>query len=315
MTPTPGTLSGSTDRLDRWRDLIREHFVGLDIACGADEPFRGSVRSSPVGPLSAAVVESVEQDCVRTAGLARRDRDRYLQVGLLARGRAVVHQDGREALLGPGGYAVYETDRPFSWHFEGPWRLLVFTWPREMVDLSADDSRAATARALGGDHLGRIVGRALSEVVAAPPPLTPTGGRRLADELAALVGTVAGEVRARSDLLSPRAAADLRRRVEDHVAEHLDDPALDPESIARAHFVSTRQLHRAFADVSTSVGRLVRTRRVQHGARELVNPALAHLSVTEIADRCGFADLSAFSRAFKETFDEPPSAYRRRAGA
>ena len=314
MTPTPGALSDTTGRLDRWRDLIREHFVGLDIASGADEAFRGSVRSSPVGHLTAAVVESVEQDCVRTTGLARRDPDSYLQVGLLARGRAVLHQDGREALLGPGGYAVYETDRPFSWHFEGPWRLLVLTWPREAVDLSPDESRDATARALGGDHLGRIVGRALTEVVAAPPPLSPTGGRRLADELAGLVGTVAGEVRARSDRLSPRVAAELRRRVEDHVAEHLDDPDLDAEAIARAHFVSTQQLHRAFADACTSVTRLVRTRRVEHGARELRGPRAAHLSVTEIARRCGFSDLSAFSRAFKETFGEPPSTYRGRRG-
>ena len=312
MTPSAGSLSGSTDRLDRWRDLIQEHFVPLDIAPDAGEPFRGSVRSSPVGHLSAAVVESVGQDCVRTPGMARRDPNTYLQVGMLARGRAVVRQDGREALLGPGAYAVYETDRPFTWHFEGRWRLLVFTWPRAAVDLSPEDSRASTARALGGDHLGRIVGRALADVVATPPTLSETGGRRLADELAGLVGTVAGEVRTRPDELSPRGAADLRRCVEDHVAEHLDDPGLDAESVARAHFVSGRQLHRAFAGQRTSVGRLIRTRRVEHGARELVDPRTADLPVTEIARRCGFPDLAAFSRAFKETFHEPPSAFRRR---
>ena len=312
MTPTPGPLSGSTERLDRWRDLIRQHFVGLDIASGVDGPFRGSVRSAPVGHLSAAVVESVQQDCVRTAGLARRDPDVYLQVGLLARGRAVVAQDGREALLGPGGYAVYETDRPFSWHFEGPWRLFVLTWPRDAVDLSPDDSRAVTARALGGDQLGRIVGRALSEVVAAPPPLTPTGERRLADELAGLVGTVAGETVRRGEVLSPRGADRLRAQVETYVAEHLEDPDLGPESIAREHFVSLRQLDRAFADASTTVSRLVRRRRLEHGRRELVDPRRSEDSVTEIALRCGFSDLASFSRAFKDEYREPPTAFRRR---
>lgn len=316
--PDPGaaaaTARGSTDRIDRWRDLIREHFVALDIATGRDGAFAGAVRSAPVGHLSVATVDSTRQECIRTPGLARHDPDAYLQVGLVARGRAVVAQDGREALLGPGAYALYETDRPFSWHFEGDWRLLVFTWPRHLVGLGADASRAATARALGGDRLGGIVGRMLTDVVASPPPLTDIGGARLAGELSELVGTVAGEVLRRGEVLSPRSAADLRRRVDAYVAEHLDDAELGPESIARAHFVSTRQLHRAFAEVSTTVGRLVRHRRLEHGRRELVDPRLAHLSVTDVALRCGFSDLAAFSRAFKEAFQEPPSSYRRRGG-
>lgn len=312
MAPRPASSTDTTDRVDRWRDLLREHFVALDVDVNRDEAFAGAVRSTAVGPLSVSTVDSTPQDCLRTAGLARRDPETYLQVGMVARGNAVLAQDGREALLGPGGYAVYETARPFSWHLEGQWRLLVFTWPRAAVALGPQASRAVTARTLGGDRLGAIVGRMLAEVVTAPPPLSPAGGLRLAAELSALVGTVAGEVRGRGEALSPRGAADLRRRVEAYIAEHLDDPELGPETIARAHFVSVRQLHRTFADASTSVGRLMRTRRLEHSARELVDPRLRHLSVTEIAHRSGFFDPAAFSRAFKEAFREPPSHHRRR---
>lgn len=314
MPPTLGSTSGSADRLDRWRDLVREHFVSLDIAARDDAPFSGAVRSTPVGHLSVATVDATGQDCVRTAGLARHDPDVYLQVGLVARGRAVLEQDGREALLGPGAFAVYETDRPFAWHMDGRWRLQVFTWPRASVALDADASRSATARALGGDRLGGIVGRMLADVVTAPPPLTEVGGTRLADELSDLVGTVAGEVLRRGEALSPRSAAELRRRVDDYVAEHLEDPDLGPESIARAHFVSVRQLHRTFAEDATSVARLVRQRRVEHGRRQILDPSGRHLSITEIAHRCGFSDLAAFSRAFKDRYHVPPSVYRRRGG-
>jgi AraC family transcriptional regulator, positive regulator of tynA and feaB len=308
----PGTLRETTDRVERWRDVLREHFVALDVAADRGDPFRGAVRTSPVGPLQVASVDSISQDVVRTPRLSHDDPDRYLQVGLLARGRAVVRQDGREALLGPGAYSIYETDRPFSWRLEGDWRLLVFTWPRHLVGLDVDVSRAATARALGGDRLGGIVGRMLTEVVTAPPPVTDVGGAQLARELSELVGTVAGEALRRGEHLTARTAEDLRRRVEDHVAEHLEDPELGPESIARALFVSTRQLHRAFGEVSTTVTRLVRHRRLEHARRELLDPHLAHLSVTEIAARCGFGSLATFSSAFKETYREPPSTFRRR---
>jgi AraC-like DNA-binding protein len=287
--------TGATDRVEDWRDLIREHFVALDIATDRDPAFEGAVRSTLLGHLSVASVDSTRQECVRTPGL-------------------VLQQDDREALLGPGGYALYETDRPFAWHFRGPWRLLVFTWPRDLVGLGRDASRAATARTLGGDGLGAMVGRLLTDVVAAPPPLTAVGGARLADELGELVGTVAGEVLRRDEVLSPTGAAELRHRVEAHVAEHLEDPGLGPESIARAHFVSTRQLHRAFAEGAETVSGLVRRRRLEHARRELLDPRLADLTVTEIALRCGFGDLAAFSRAFRTGFHEAPSTYRRRGG-
>jgi AraC family transcriptional regulator, positive regulator of tynA and feaB len=307
-------IHGRADGLTSWRDLLREHFVALDVHADADAPFDGAVRSHLVGHLAVATVDSTGQDCVRTPGLARRDDDAYLQVGLVARGSAVVRQDGREALLGPGAFAVYETGRPFAWRLRGPWRLLVLTWPRELVGLGEDTSRAATARALGGDRLGGIVARTLADVVAAPPSLSPAGGRRLATELADLVGTVAGEALHRDEHPGSRGAAALRARVEAYVAEHLEDPELGPDTIARAHFVSTRQLHRAFADAATTVGRVVRRRRLEHGRRELADPRRADLSVTDVALRCGFPDLAAFSRAFKEAFHEPPSTFRRRHG-
>lgn len=312
--PAAAHVQGKAGRLDGWRDLLREHFVALDVHADADAPFDGAVRSSLVGHLAVATVDSTDQDCIRTPGLARRDDDAYLQVGLIARGQAVVRQDGREALLGPGAYTIYETGRPFSWRLRGPWRLLVFTWPRELVGLDEDTACAATARALGGDRLGGIVGRTLADVVASPPALSPAGGRRLATELGDLVGTVAEEALRHDDGPGARSAAALRARVEAYVAEHLEDPDLCPESIARAHFVSTRQLHRAFADDSSTVSRLVRQRRLEHGRRELCDPRLADLSVTDVALRCGFGDLAAFSRAFKDAFHEPPSTFRRRHG-
>jgi AraC family transcriptional activator of tynA and feaB len=185
------TATAATAHVDGWRDMLREHFVALDVVDPIpDGPFISQVRSTLLGNLSAAAVSSSPQSCVRTGGLAR-DGDAYLQVGILARGRAVVEQDGREAALEPGRFVVYETDRPFAWHFLDQWQLLVLTWPRHLVDLDAGESRAATARTLGGDRLGGIIGRTLAETVLRPPEFVDDG-RRLAGEIAALVGMVLG---------------------------------------------------------------------------------------------------------------------------
>ncbi|NYD38805.1 helix-turn-helix domain-containing protein [Actinomycetospora corticicola] len=314
--PGNACAAETAEGLGRWNDLLREHFVALDVddTVDADRGFVSTVRSTLVGHLSASVVSSMPQSARRTSRLVRSDPRTYLQVGMVTRGRAVLEQDGREAVLTPGRYAVYETDRPFAWHFDGPWTLNVLTWPRELVPLGVDVTRAATARTLGEDRLGVIVGHALAETATAPPDLGDPAGGRLAGQLAALLGTAVGESLRRDEVLSPSSAEDLRRRVDAYVTDHLADPELGPEDIARAHFLSVRALHRVFADSDLSVAALVRLRRLQHARRRLLDPRDAALSLTEIAHACGFADLASFSRRFKQEFHEAPAAYRRRGG-
>ena len=307
------TSSGSCGNIDDWQRMLREHFVALDVADpDGGTPFTSAVRSTLVGHLSVAEVRSGPQSCVRTDRMARAEPESYLQVGLLARGRAVVEQDGREAVLEPGRFVVYETDRPFTWHFPDPWTLLVLTWPRHLVDLDADVSRTATARALGDDRLGGIVGRTLAESVLAPPATTDDG-HRIADELCALVGTTLRTHRGDEEP-SGHAAVELRRRVAAYIADHVEDPDLGVEQIARAHYVSVRGLHRAFAGADLTVRALIRRLRLAHARQRLVDPRHGHRTVTEIALASGFADLPTFSRGFKLEYRETPTSYRHRGG-
>lgn len=295
----------TTDRLDAWRDIIRENFVALDIHAHRRDGFFGSVRSTEVGHLKVASVESVAQGFRRTPGLVRRDDDAYLQVGLLVQGAAQVVQDRREAVLRPGDFAVYETDRPFFWDLQGAWKLLVFTWPRRSIALDVAASQQLTARALSGDDgLGALVGRLLRDLCATPPHLSSAGGVRLADEVAELVTTVAGE---QTRPVEPARATDaLLRRIDAYIVEHLSDPDLSPAGIAAAHFVSPRHLHRLFAHRDNTVAQHVQRMRLDRCRRELLDNA----SITDIAHRWGFPDLATFSRAFRAAYRMSPSEWR-----
>jgi AraC-like DNA-binding protein len=302
-------MAETTERLDVWRDLIREHFVALDIHADRNDAFTGRVHTAELGHLKVARVTSAPQGCSRTPGLVRRDSDVYLQVGLITRGSARLSQDRREAQLDPGDFAVYETDRPFFWGFPGEWELLVFTWPRSTIGLDDTVSQQLTARTLSGrEGLGCIVGRMLCDLVSAPPQLSPGGGVRLADEVAELVTTVAGEQ------VGParpgRAGDDLLRRIDAYVVEHLTDPDLGPVSIAAAHFLSTRHLHRLFAARGTGVTRQIQRLRLERCRRELLDPRSDHRSITDVSRRWGFPDLATFSRAFRAEYGTAPSEFR-----
>lgn len=319
MVLAPGSepVQRSTRRYDEWRETLRHDFVALDVAPDRRRAasFSGSARSATLAHLQVSEVGSVAQTCRRTPQLAHRDDREYLQVGMLARGTATLEQDGRRTVLHPGDLALYETGRPFCWTLGGDWVLRVFTWPRETVDLGAAESAAATAHRFDGRHgLSGIVAGVLEDLVSGPPRLSAPGAVRLADEVGGLVATLAGESTAVTpSTAAARSRADLRCRIERHIDEHLADPDLGPSSIAAAHFVSARQLHRLFAEAGESVTRRIRRARLEHARRDLADPRLAGASVTQVARRCGFTDLAGFSRAFRAAYGVAPRAYRARS--
>ena len=296
-----------------WSSLLRERFVALEVSDAAREDVHGDVESWSLGHLAVSRVRSVSQSIARSPALVLSDDRAYLQVGLIREGRAVARQDGREAVLGPGDFVLYETTRPFDWAFRsgqrGPvWTMDVFTWPREMLSLSQSHSRLATARTMRGDGgLSAVISRMLASLVAERPALDAPLSASLADEVGDLVAVLAaGAVPSEAH----RHDAALVAAVEAYIDEHLQDPGLCPDEVASAHAVSTRQLHRLFADRDQTVARTIRTRRLEQCRRELVSPAGALRPVAEVARRWGFLDAGSFGRAFRDAYGVSPTAYR-----
>lgn len=302
----------STARLGVWRDLIREHFVSLDVAAPRADGFRGRVRTVELGDLRVAEVASIPQSARRTTALARDDRDRYFQLGLLTGGTARLSQDGRECELRPGDFAVYETDRPFTWDLGSggdPWRLLVFTWPRDSVALADHQSADLTARHLSGaDGFAGVVSRMLRDLAGNAPSITERAEAvGLAPRVARLAVTAAGT--ALPHQMRP-AEAGLRAQIETFMRANLADPLLCPDGIAAAHFISTRHLHRLFAADGAGGGRTVaqwlREERLDRARRDLAG---GRGGVAEVGRRWGFSDPAVFSRAFKAAYGMSPSFY------
>lgn len=299
-----------TGRLGVWRDLIRDHFVSLDVDAPRDGGFRGLVRTVELGHLRVAEVASIPQAAHRTPALARSDAQRYFQVGLLTGGSARLRQDGRECELHPGDFAVYETDRPFTWDLGRagvPWRLLVFTWPREAVGLNEHESVDLTARHLsGGNGFAGVVSRMLRDLAgnAATIGSDPRHDvRDLARRVAGLTVTAADSALPRQSHAVDR---ELRTRIETFLRANLSDPSLSPDRIAAAHFISTRHLHRLFAGGGRTVAQWLREERLERARRDL---AVGRGGVAEVGARWGFRDPAVFSRSFKAAYGIPPSVY------
>ncbi|MFF7888172.1 helix-turn-helix domain-containing protein [Streptomyces sp. NPDC020794] len=317
---TAGPNETNTSRREVWRDLLRDHFVSLDVDVERDcSTFDGAVRSGFLGHLRVSGVRSVDQDVIRTKELLRRDGERYFQVCLVRQGEARAVQDGHEATLRPGDFVIYETERPFHWWLRSGvaspyWDLAVFTWPRDTIRLSDSESASLTCRALdGGSGITGVLSRMLTDLLVAKPTVSEGGAVRIADEIGDLVATIATEAH------GPGADADrhagLLRRIDTYIEEHLGDPELSPERVAQAHFVSTRQLQRMFARRGQTVSQVIRRQRLERCRRDLLTRRGGEAKLTEICVRWGFTDLAVFSRAFREVYGTSPTAYRAHARA
>jgi transcriptional regulator GlxA family with amidase domain len=85
-----------------------------------------------------------------------------------------------------------------------------------------------------------------------------------------------------------------------YIDRHLRDPGLSPATIAKANAVSIRTLHRLFESGDESVSAVIRERRLSRCHADLLRGT--DESVTAIAFRWGFRNMSFFSRLFRERY-------------
>ncbi|WP_253915738.1 helix-turn-helix domain-containing protein [Streptomyces sp. NRRL S-31] len=85
-------------------------------------------------------------------------------------------------------------------------------------------------------------------------------------------------------------------RVQAYIDQHLTDPDLTPDAIARAHHISVRYLHKLFELEDITVSRWIQQRRLEQCRRDLARRHAAGLTIAAIAHRWGFISASHFSR-------------------
>jgi AraC-like DNA-binding protein len=96
-----------------------------------------------------------------------------------------------------------------------------------------------------------------------------------------------------------------------HVREHLADPDLRVEELARRHYVSVRQAYTLFARIGTTPGAYLREQRLLAAQAMLSDRRYCWLGTSDIAAAVGFLDCRTFERAFRRWYGMTPGCWRR----
>ncbi|GIH73924.1 hypothetical protein Plo01_03530 [Planobispora longispora] len=299
------------DKLTYWRDAMSRTLVPVTIAPGGDGPFNGRIVADTLGYLQICSMEADAKRVDRTPALIARASEAFVAVGVQVSGTATLSQDGRRAQVEAGDLVVYDTTRPYCMEYPQRFCVHVFQLPRRVLGLPDDDLMQVTGTAIGTrDGLGAALLPFLTTLAASAHTFAPTVADRLAGNVTDLLATLVAERTRPLPRYADGARTHFIRRVRDHINQHLGDPALSPESIAQAHRISVRYLHRLFEGEGITVGRLIQQRRLEECVRELARRGRRAPSVSAVALRWGFVSPAHFSRAFRASYGLSPQQWR-----
>ena len=301
-------------RLAYWTDMICNVYVQLGCdpvrECGAGS-FEGSIRQHTLPSLDVSVVKSGPQKVMRTPGHISRSGDDYFLVSIQARGHGVVRQDGRDAVLAAGDFALYDSTRPYELLFDDTFEQIVLKLPGERLRSELHDTEALTATTVSGregaGHLLLGMIRTRRDDIAT---LQPASALAVANGVQSiLVAGLQTLPAARSPGLSSLTAYHLAR-VKRRIDEQLADPSLSVGSLAAELGVSASHIHRIFKSEPLTPSQYIWERRLEACSRDLLEPRMAGRPVADIAYGRGFNDAAHFSRAFRERFGCSPREWR-----
>jgi AraC-like DNA-binding protein len=299
-------------RLAYWVDMICSTYVQLE--CDADErsQFRGSILSHKLPGLDISMVNSRSQRVMRTPrGISCASDDCFI-VSIQTQGHGVISQDGRDAVMSPGDFAIYDSTRPYVLHFGGDFEEIVLKLRGDQLRSLVRNTEGLTATTVSGrTGAGHLLINMIRTLREEADSLMPASAAAVSNGVVnVLVAGLMSLPACKSADLSSMSAYHLAR-IKQRIDDRIHDPALTIEAIAAELGMSAGHIHRLFKSEPLSPSQYLWSSRLEACSRELLDPRRTNVSVAEIAFSWGFNDAAHFSRAFRERFNCAPREWRR----
>jgi AraC-like DNA-binding protein len=302
------------DRLDYWLQSADAAYLPVQIRSPTKEQFGARMWGYQLGPLGLFRIVATPNTMVRDSRQIAACDPECLHLSIVFRGRISAAQEGRTGVARTGDIISYDTSYPVVFEADQPYESFIVRIPRSLLGRRELEIRRQTALGISGvNGLPRAAVaffRSLADgfgdgtITAVDTPDTVDLVLDLVRSLYAVPASVPEAARLRSH-------AEILLSVQSYIEAHLGDPALGPEEIARAMFISTRYLHKLFESEGTTVCRWIRASRLERCRRDLLDPAYDDETILAIASRWGLPGPQHFSRLFRSQYGCSPRDVRR----
>ena len=297
---------GTRHAIDQWQEWAASTIAPIDISVRDRDTFAAGWRSYGLGELRFLQLLAPAQRVVHRGGGSAGSAVPSIQLVYSRRGTLDTRIAGASFTLGPGEFVLLDNTRFYQMDMDQPHEALDLMMPRAWVECWVADPDALLARPLSarngwGAPLGSLI-ETMVRHLDDSPGLRPL----LAERIGALL-TLVGDA---EDAVPAGHRAALADRILFRVRRDFADPDLTPDAVAASLSISTRYLQALLARRGTSFVREVSGARLDRARDLLVDPHGQHVSIAEIAFRCGFLDPGYFARQFRKRFGVSPRDWR-----
>ena len=291
-------------RYAAWQDALDQSHLEWALS-----PQRNAEFDARIGKRLLDGIRVIDCHCdpcvgVRRAPQIRRSDGAYFGILFELQGREVIRQRDCEAVLAPGDFVMWDSERDMEFRVIDRLHKLTLLIPKErMRSVLPKPERYTGLVVRGGGLAGGIAADVLGRLAREFVSLDENEASAVIDPVLNLLSAVLSlnDSGARQ---APAYKNDFNR-FSRYIERNLADVTLAPQRIAEAHNVSLRYVHAIFAKEGTSVGTWIRQRRLSHCRRELLRTKEGQ-TIIEIAFRWGFNDAAHFSRVFKAQYGLSP---------
>lgn len=301
-------------RYAAWRDAICDVYVHVDVRAEDQSNYDGFIREVQFGAVAMTdILLSRQQISRRRSHLSKLDKDCYY-VQFIQTGNINVLQSGSTLSTNAGTGALFCASEPYDLQCLGKIRSYYLEMPRaEFASRFAKDRVPVAATLSTGRGLGRIAAEFCSMLASQGSSLDASVRARLGDELMDVMALAFDSAQGQEPLSEQSVQKARLRSVKAWLEDHLCEPDLTLEAIAKSNAVSLRYLHALFSLEGTTVSNWIWNRRLERSYDMLLNSGDHDArSLTEIAYRVGFNSSSHFSTTFRRKFGVRPSDVKRR---
>jgi AraC-like DNA-binding protein len=290
------------EQFTHWHLALEEVFGPIMVEGNAGGPFPSRIVQTGIGPLTLSSVRAGRHRSRRTGSMAARQGDGIAYISIPRIGSVKGMQVSHEVAPRSGWLGMLSGSEPVTLAADAEFRQLVIGMPAELIvpRLAGPTGVAVTTGSLCG-----LVASTARHLFTRSADFSRADAGRASAHLIDLVVATFGSAQG----VTPRQL--ILQSAMDEAERRLADRALSAAQLADGVHVSRRTLEKLFAEQGTTVARWLLERRLERSRVELLTTRAGAASVEVIAQRCGFADRTHFSRVFRARFGVAPSELRR----
>jgi AraC-like DNA-binding protein len=317
LTFNSADILPAEQRFQHWREHMTKAHAPMDLYSAHERDFRSELRVLELGAVAVWPASYQALIFDRHPRLIRQSDPDTCHISLVVSGTAEATWAKSTAHYGRHDLHTTVSSRPLRVRAEpvtagGLVRSVGVEVPRAAIPLAHRQVDKVVGQRLSGrEGVGALLAQFLTQLSRRDAAYRASDGPRLELVLIDLLTAVFAHA---SDAVNEQPPEHrgrvLRLRILAFIQQNLADPELSPSTVAEAHHISVRYLHRLFEDETETVVQRIRRLRLAGAQHDLVDPELASIPIHDIATRWGFRHHAVFTRAFRDAFGMSPSDHR-----